>query len=108
MRLLVSAAARRDIGNALRHSERRWGVGQRELYRSLIEKALAEMLEDPILPASRARDEIGAGARSLHIGRRGRPARHFLVYRLTPEGDIQVMRMLHDAMDLSRAFSQAT
>ncbi len=106
MRLLLAASARRDIADALRQSDRRWGSGQREKYRSLIESALGELLEHPQHPASRARDEIRSGIRTLHIGRRGRPARHFVVYRATPEGNIQVIRLLHDAMELSKALSR--
>jgi toxin ParE1/3/4 len=106
MRLLLSASARRDIADALRQSDRHWGSEQREKYRWLIENALTELLEHPQHPASRARDEVRPGIRTLHIGRRGRPARHFVVYRATPDGDIQVVRLLRDATELSKALSR--
>lgn len=106
MRLLLTAAARRDITNALQRSERRWGPAQRAKYRALIEHALTELLEYPQHPLSRERNEIRPGIRTLHIARRGRPASHFVVYRATPQGDIQVIRLLHEAMDLSHALSR--
>lgn len=105
MKLLISASARRDIAEALRQSNRRWGSEQREKYRLLIKNALVELLEQSQHSADRARDEIHPGIHTLHIGRRGRPGRHFIVYR-TPQGDIQVIRLLHDAMELSRALSR--
>jgi toxin ParE1/3/4 len=94
MRLLLSASARRDIADTLRQSNLRWGSEPREKYRSLIEDSLAELLQHPQPPASCARDEIRPGIRTLHIGRRGRLARHFVVYRTRPDGDIQVIRLL--------------
>lgn len=105
MRLLVSASARRDIAGALKYSERRWGSVQRQKYRALIKDALTDLIENPHPPGSRARDEIRLGIRTLHIGRRGRPARHFIVYRFIPDRDIQVLRVLHVAMELSHAIS---
>ena len=105
-RLVVSASARRDIANALQHSLRRWGPAQRRQYRSLVEDALGDLLDHPEHPASRARDDIRSGIRTFHIARQGRPASHFIVYRIAPARDIHVIRLLHDAMDLSRALSQ--
>ena len=104
-RLIISASARRDIANALQASARCWGSGQRSRYRSLIEQAFGDLLEHPENPASRARDEIRPGIRTLHIARRGRPARHLVVYRIGPDGSIHVIRLLHDAMELSRALA---
>lgn len=104
-RLRVSVAARRDITKALRFSDQRWGPAQRQAYRALVEEALLDLLENPEHPASRPRDEIRPGVRTFHIARRGRPGRHLIVYRLGPNGALEVMRLLHDAMDLTRAFS---
>ena len=105
-KLIISASARRDIANALQASARCWGPGQRRQYRLLIEKALGDLLEAPEYPASRTRDEIRPGIRTLHIARRGRPARHLIVYRIAADGSIQVIRLLHDAMELSRALAK--
>ena len=106
-RLVISAAARRDIANALQHSAQRWGPAQRRQYRLLIEHTLADLLDNPQHPASRPRDEIRPGIRTLHIARPGRPARHLIAYRCAEDGDLHVIRLVHDAMDLSRALAQA-
>jgi plasmid stabilization system protein ParE len=105
--LVISASASRDIANALQHSARRWGPGQRRQYRALIEKALGDLLDNPQHPASQAREEIRPGIRTFPISRRGRPARHFVVYRVAADSDIHVIRLLHDAMELSGAFPNA-
>lgn len=105
-RLLISASARRDIANALEHSGRLWGAAQRRKYRALIQDALSDLIENPEHPASRARDEIRPSVRTFHIARPGRPARHLIAYRVTSHGDVHVLRLLHDAMELFRALSQ--
>jgi toxin ParE1/3/4 len=106
-RLAISAAARRDIRRALDYSARQWGAGQRQRYRALIGDGLKALLDDPNHPASRARDEIFPGVRSYHIAKPGRPGRHLIVYRIGPDRDVQVIRVLHDAMDLERALAHA-
>jgi toxin ParE1/3/4 len=99
-RLVISASARRDIANVLDASVQGWGAAQGRNYRLLIEQALNDLLQQPEHPASRARDEIQPGLRSFHIARQGRPARHLILYRLADTGDLQVLRLVHDAMDL--------
>jgi toxin ParE1/3/4 len=105
-RLLLTARAERDIRASLRFTTSRWGATQTASYRTLISAALAELLADPQGPTSRARDEIRPGVRTLHIGRTGRPARHLLVYRVSAAGDIEVLRFLHDAMELRRHLAE--
>ncbi len=42
---------------------------------------------------------------TLHVARRGRAGRHLVVYRIGGTEDpsiIEVIRLLHDSMDLSR------
>jgi antitoxin ParD1/3/4 len=68
---------------------------------------IADLLDSPEPPASRARDEIRPGIRTFHIARRGQPARHLFVYRVAPDGSIQIIRLLHDAMELSGALRDA-
>jgi len=69
----------------------------------LIENVLSELLVCPEPPTSQPREEIRPEIRTFHIARRGRPARHFIVYRIAASGDIHVIRLLHDAMELSHA-----
>jgi toxin ParE1/3/4 len=101
-RLLLTARAERDIRATLRFTASCWGAAQTASYRTLTSAAFAELMNDPQGPTSRARDEIRPGVRTLHIGRAGRPAHHLLVYRVSAAGDIEVLRFLHDAMELRR------
>jgi len=43
--------------------------------------------------------------RPLHVARRGRRGRHFIVYRCIDGETIDVIRILHDSMELARHFS---
>jgi toxin ParE1/3/4 len=43
-----------------------------------------------------------SGLRTLHVARRGRRGSHFLIYRAAPKSTIEIVRILHDRMDLKR------
>jgi toxin ParE1/3/4 len=100
--LRLSAAARRDVERALEWSLREFGVRQHDRYAKLIGDALDEIGSRPAGPRSRARPEVHPDARSLHIARPGRRARHFFLYRVNADQTIDVARLLHDAMDVDR------
>ena len=54
---------------------------------------------------AKKRNDILKGIFTLHVARKGRKGRHFIMFRLgrTSEQDvIEVLRLLHDAMDLQR------
>ena len=106
-RLLLTARAEREIRATLRFTASRWGAMQAESYRALISDAFAELLADPRSPRSRAQEEIRPGVRTLPIARAGRPARHLVVYRISEAGDIEVLRLLHDSMELRRHLGES-
>jgi toxin ParE1/3/4 len=68
----------------------------------LIYQALADIAIDPDRPPAKRRPEILSGARTFHISRRGKPGRHFLLYRVIDREYIDVGRLLHDSMDLKQ------
>ena len=96
----LSPEAVRDIDEVLRFTAENFGDRKCDQYRDLIRDALAELSQDPFSIRSKARPEIHSTVRTFHIGRRGRKARHILVYRCGKSGVITIARMLHDAMDL--------
>jgi plasmid stabilization system protein ParE len=104
-RVDLSAPAEDDIEAILRYTAERFGVAQMRRYEGLMAAALVRLQGGPDAPGARRRDDLGAGIRLLHIGQRGRPARHFVVFRVV-EGPgrptIRVVRILYDAMDLAR------
>ncbi|MDE0176141.1 MAG: type II toxin-antitoxin system RelE/ParE family toxin [Defluviicoccus sp.] len=105
-RIRLTAAARDDIRNVLLWTSERFGEAQARRYAGTLVEAIQTLEEGPDVPGSRRRDEISQGLMTLHVARRGRTGRHLVVYRTgTPAADppiVEVLRLLHDSMDLSR------
>ena len=99
-RLRISTAAVRDIEQVLAHTLQEFGLRQYEQYKDLIRTALADIVANPNRPSAR-RPELHPDARTFHLARPGRDARHFLLYRVVGEF-VDVGRLLHDSMDLRR------
>ena len=70
--------------------------------RDTLVQAISELANGPDIMGSKIREEIIGGLRTLHVARRGRRGRHFLLYRVAPGGIIEIVRILHDRMDLQR------
>lgn len=110
-RLRLSPDAEADIDEILESSVARFGAEVRDGYEELISATLEGLLDDPRHPATHDRSELGHGVRVVHLrssrdrvpagARRIRTPRHFVVYRHV-DGVVQVVRVLHDAMDLPR------
>ncbi len=100
-KIRLGAAAENDFVNILRTTLDRFGPTQVEIYRSILVDALEQLSDGPELPGSAARDDILPGLRSLHVARRGRRGRHFIIYRAADETTIEIIRILHDRMDLA-------
>lgn len=72
-------------------------------YTGVINDALEALSEGPQLIDMRSRSELGDGVAILHVARQGRKGRHLLVFRVHDrECVIEVLRFLHDSMDLVR------
>jgi toxin ParE1/3/4 len=93
--------AEADYDDILRWTATRFGVTQATTYGGLLAAALARLNRGPAIAGARQRDEIDAGLRSLHVGRRGR---HLILFCISNEmaRTIDVLRILHDAMDFTR------
>jgi len=50
----------------------------------------------------KAREDIGSGLLTLHVARHGRKGRHFVVFNASDGRTINVLRLLHDSIDLAR------
>ena len=59
-------------------------------------KPISVHLEDM---AAKTRDDIQPRIRTLHVAWQGRGGRHFVVF-CASRSDIDVLRLLHDSMDL--------
>jgi toxin ParE1/3/4 len=98
----ISKLASRDIEKILEYTLEHFGERKYEQYKALIREALAQIGSKPLAFPSLARADLYHDARTLHIARKGKPARHLFVYRVKETGVIVVLRLFHDAMDLAR------
>jgi toxin ParE1/3/4 len=101
-RVRLGAAAELDFANILKWTTENFGARQSRVYRNTIVQAIGELADGPDVVGSRARDEIMPGLRTLHVARHGRRGSPFLMYRVGPGSAIEIVRILHDRMDLQR------
>jgi len=78
-----------------------FGARQATLYMETLALAVAALNKGPELPGCKTRPELGEGIRTLHIARGGRKGRHFIVYRVADSCHIEILRLLHDSMELA-------
>jgi toxin ParE1/3/4 len=70
-------------------------------YAETIALAIESLEGGPDILGAKVREDIQPGIRTLHVARQGRAGRHFVVFRAAGSG-IDVLRLLHDSMDLPR------
>ena len=98
-RLVVAARALDDLAEIAHYSRKQWGRSRTRAYLAEIERCFGEIGRNPA--AGAPRDDIKPGYRS------GRAGRHLVFYRETREA-IEVLRVLHQSMDLARHLSDFT
>jgi toxin ParE1/3/4 len=101
-RYRLGADAEKDFARILKYTRDTFGERQVDVYRVTLIDALVALNDGPDVQGSTARDEILPGLRTLHVARKGRRGRHFVMYRAADNQVIEVVRILHDAMDLAR------
>ncbi len=107
-KLLISGAARLDLVSILEASLSRLGEEGRARYSRLLIQSLRELRAAPEGSATRQRPELAAGMRSLHLGHvRKNPGvkdpLHFLLYRVRKNQPVELLRVLHERLDLRTA-----
>ena len=91
---LLSPAAQANLEQIWDYTHGLWGVDQAEEYLRELQRAIERVAANPRI--GRACDEIRPGYRKLAAGS------HTLFYRVTAEGVIDVVRVLHQRMDVDR------
>lgn len=106
----LAASADDDFQGILRWTVQQFGKRQAKIYATTLSSALSALREGPRVPGVRIRDEIGTGVCTLHVARNGAKGRHFIVFRVAADRPetIDVLRILHDAMDLRRHVAKNT
>ena len=95
--------AAQDIENILDWTYEQFGPLQMEAYTDVINDALEVLTQGPQLIDVRPRPELGDHVATLHMARQGRKGRHLLLFRVHEQDCvIEVLRILHDSMDLAR------
>lgn len=93
-RYLFSPAAQADLEQIWHYTFERWGIEQAEVYLRDIQRTAERAAANPLV--GRTCDEIRPGYRAVAAGS------HRLYYRLTADGVIDVVRVLHQRMDVDR------
>jgi len=99
----LTATAESDFQNIIAWTLKEFGDLQARNYADTISAALVALTAGPTTVGARERSEIGKGLFTLHVARSGRKGRHFVLFRVGPDKrqrQIEVLRLLHDAMDL--------
>lgn len=107
-RVAMTGVADRDFIDIVQYSIETFGSRQARIYQSTLKRALKALEAGPELRGSSSLAEIAPGLRGLHVARSGRRGRHVIVYRPGPAQTIEVLRILHDAMDLPRQLPRKT
>jgi toxin ParE1/3/4 len=102
----LTREAERDLAEIARYTVATFGAEQAMRYAALVEHALDMLAEAPCRAASRARDDLRPGVRSMHLSRaalRRHAASHVLYYHLVTRQDgaetVVVLRVLHERME---------
>jgi len=106
-RVRLTQQAERDLLNILRWTTENFGACQAENYAETIMLAIEALSDGPDVQGTKNRDELISGVRVLHVARHGRKGRHFVVFRGAEGQIVEVLRLLHDSMELTRHMSAA-
>ncbi|MFM9968186.1 MAG: type II toxin-antitoxin system RelE/ParE family toxin [Burkholderiales bacterium] len=101
----LTAAAEADFAEILRWTATKFGDAQARIYAETLAAALDDLVAGPTVIGAKKRDDILMGLFTLHVARKGRKGRHFVMFRVASDPDqnvIEILRILHDAMDLPR------
>ena len=101
-RIGLSLAAQRDFTDIIDWTVDRFGAGQAVRYAESIKAALDKLATGPDAIGSRVGARLPTGLRILPISRRGVRARHLLIFRVVGPTEIEIVRILHEAMDIAR------
>jgi toxin ParE1/3/4 len=106
-RLRLGAQAERDLLSILHWTAENFDAQQATNYRTTMMQAAYELAAGPDVAGARKRDDIARGVYSLHVARHGRRGRHLLLYPVVNGRTIEIVRILHDSMDLRRHLPDA-
>lgn len=101
----LAATAEADFAAIIAWTVEQFGAAQARIYAETLAAALIALRSGPGVAGVKQRDEIGKDLCTLYVARDRRRGRHFILFRLRADERpprIEVLRILHDAMDLGR------
>ena len=101
----IAGAVGADLEAIIAWTLEKFGDVQAGIYARTLSSGVQALLAGPEQPDIKARPEIGKGLFTLHVARKGRRGRHFVLFRADADParrEIDVLRILHDSMDLAR------
>ena len=98
----LAAQAELDFSEIITWTLKNFGERQAQTYAETLTLAIEALHDGPEQLGARTRDDIEPGIRILHVARQGRSGRHFVLFSEAKGQYINVLRLLHDSMDLAR------
>lgn len=101
----IGPAANTDLKNIVRWTVAKFGSAQARSYAQTLDAALQELRGGPQVLGGKPAGDFAPGVLMLHVARQGRAGRHFVVFRVGEakgQNVIDVLRILHDSMDVMR------
>ena len=101
----LSIAAETDFQNIVRWTSEHFGERQVRNYADILSHAIEALTDGPQILGAKERNEIAKGIFTLHVTREGFKGRHLVMFRVgttVKPPAIDVLRLLHDSMDLPR------
>lgn len=95
----LTKKAVQDLSNIWIFTKRRWSEEQADSYYKLLVAGFGRILKNPVL-LGRSYSEVLEGLRGYKVGR------HLLFYIIHTDGDILIVRILHESMDIPNRFHQ--
>ncbi len=101
-RVRLTDRAEQDVCDIATWTAENFGARQAEHYVETLMLAIEALHDGPEILGAKARDDIEPGIRTLPVARHGRKGRHFLLFKVAQGQTIDVLRLLHESMDLAR------
>jgi len=96
MKIIFAKRAKQDILDIVDYTIDKWGYNQAEIYKEKLKEAEKEIAQNPHSYLSKSRNDLRSGLRSIFAGK------HIFFYYIKDENTIEVIRVLHQAMDYKR------
>jgi toxin ParE1/3/4 len=101
----LTRAAEADFQDILIWTVEHFGARQARVYAMTLMRAISALTSGPSVAGARTREDLGSDVATLHVARARRKGRHLIVFRVRTNRDehvVEVLRVLHDTMDLPR------